>query len=926
MVTLAIRRGERALTAVLAGYFFLVVAALYLIKPARNALFIDGLGANRLPYVYIATGLIGCAMIGYVLAVPRFRLLSVIQVTLLVTVVTLFVFWWWLSASGFVLLVLFYVWSKVYGMLLPSQFWLLSEEFMDPRQAKRLFGPIGAGGILGSIAGSAAAYLLAQPLGTQNLLLIAMVLLVGAWCVLRTYASLAPRVTSDALGRWSDADGELEIAAWQVGNLDPSGGTPPPSDEREPSGGPLGSRALIVSIAAIFVLATAAHTFVDWQYSRAAELRFADRDALATFFGVFFMVLNLVTLGIQFLLTSFVLRYFGIGVALALLPVALATGAVGILLHPGIWTTALTRGADDALRYSIDRSGREVLFLPIPGSERKRLKPRIDLVATGAASILGGLVILAFIALVAEPLRYLSLLSLVFVVVWLAMLVRTRRQYATTLQLLLRVRDLDVAHLAKSRLDANALEAIRDGLQSEDPDTVRAALDLAEHTDPTALVPEVRELLRNSDDAELKGRALHLLTEARDRTSLDEALANIDEADRDLTAEALAYACATGDPQANERIEGYLAGDDPLLAVTAAVCLLEHSDPEQQDKGVEILQRAASISTKHVVELRVSIADIIRRRPELEQLRPVLRKLLADAAPQVVRAALWASSRRRDTELVPAICAAGLRRTLQTPALQALQIIGDVAVGSLTGTLADPRNVRELRQFAARALGRLGGSPAAAGLIAGLVADDRTVRWATLKALNYMRRRGENLRIGREREAAAIRIEWNDYLSLHRLAGGLQAPSTESATAFVATVVEERLHESEERLFRALALRHPIQPVFFAYRGLITDDATARGHAIELIDSIMETPERRTLVRLLEEDDRVKRGRIAGLELGRTVPSTDEALRELLDPGDPWLAAGALRALELKPGSITEGLRADLAAHDYAPLNELLAD
>jgi hypothetical protein len=254
-----------------------------------------------------------------------------------------------------------------------------------------------------------------------------------------------------------------------------------------------------------------------------------------------------------------------------------------------------------------------------------------------------------------------------------------------------------------------------------------------------------------------------------------------------------------------------------------------------------------------------------------------------------------------------------------------LQTLGGRAIGTLTGILADPRKGRALRTFSARALGRVGGTDAAAGLIAGLVADDRKVRRATLKALNYMRRRGEELDLGRERQAAAIAIEWRDYLSLHRVAAALGEPGTHSATAFVATVVHERLWEAEEQLFRALALRHPIQAVFFAYRGLITGDPAARSHAIELVDSVIETPERRTLVRLLETPDRIERGRIAAQELAVPLPSIDAALRELLDPGDPWLAACAIRALDDGPDAVPRGLRQELLAHDYAPLSELLA-
>ena len=931
MVTWSIRPDERALTGALAGYFFLVVAALYLMKPARNSLFLDNLDADRLPFAYIATALVTWgAVAAYVRLAPRTNLMAVIQITLALTLLSLVGFWVWfrIEPSGRASALSFYVWVKVYGVLLPSQFWLLSEEFLDPRQAKRLFGPIGAGGILGGIAGSAAAGILPglMEVETTSLLGIAGIVVVGAFVVLGWIMSEFPSARAVGLGRETDASSGDEPGLGRVHRLER-----PDRDKRSPQKDTLTSRtpqgrALIFTIAAILIVATTTHTIVDWQFNKVAEQHIADLDGRTAFFGLFFTVLNIVTLIVQVLATSFVLRFFGVGVALAILPVALATGAVGILLSPNLWTASFARGADDSLRYSVDQSGRELLFLPIPSAERQWLKPRIDLMASRAANGIGGVLILLAIWLFDDPLGYLSMVSLALIGGWAILVYRARRQYAGALQQLLEVRDIDVRQIAQSRLDAAASEAIRQGLGSHDRDTTRAALALAARTDPEAFIEEIREVLRTSDDAELKGEALHVLAEAQDSSALIEARANIDPSDRELTAEALAYACAAGDPEAGLQVERYLQGDDPLLAVAAAVCLLEHSAPEQQSKGVAILQQGVAVDSTHGVDLKIAIIDLIRRRPGVTALRPILETLLEDEAPQVARAALASCANYQHPELIPAICRAGMQRNLQSAALQALQILGNDAAGPLTGLLADPRNHRSLRTLAARALGRTGGSQSAAGLIAGLVADDRHVRRATLQALNYMRRRGEKLDIGRDAEASAIRIEWRDYLSLHRLAAALGSPSTDSATAFVATVVGERLWQAEEQLFRALALRHPIQAVFFAYRGLITGDGAARAHAIELVDSVVETPERRTLVRLLETDDRRERGRIAATELGREIPGTEAALHELLDPGDPWLAACAVRALEIGPDDLPRGRRQDLMAHHHPALTELLSE
>jgi len=227
--------------------------------------------------------------------------------------------------------------------------------------------------------------------------------------------------------------------------------------------------------------------------------------------------------------------------------------------------------------------------------------------------------------------------------------------------------------------------------------------------------------------------------------------------------------------------------------------------------------------------------------------------------------------------------------------------------------------------LSARALSRIGGAPASAGLLAGVSVDDPAVRWASLRGLNHLRRRGQDLDLGEDGLKEVLRIEWTDFLALNRIAFALGKPGIASTQAFLAMVVRERLEEALERLFRALALRHPIQTIFFAYQGLLSGDQRARANALELVDSTVEGAMRLPLVHLLEEEDYGARGKMAAAELGLAPPNLDDALRELLNPGDPWVAACALAVMRTEEGgALAEGLRRDLAATGYPPLLELL--
>ena len=89
----------------------------------------------------------------------------------------------WASVSGRV----FYVWFSVFNLFSTMVFWALMADRFTLEQSKRLFGVIAVGGTLGAIVGPWLASMLAQPLGTAALLLVAAAFLglavVAAWLV-----------------------------------------------------------------------------------------------------------------------------------------------------------------------------------------------------------------------------------------------------------------------------------------------------------------------------------------------------------------------------------------------------------------------------------------------------------------------------------------------------------------------------------------------------------------------------------------------------------------------------------------------------------------------------------------------------------------------------------------------------------------------
>src|SRR5262245_35783705 len=170
---LNMRPGDLRRGILLALYYFLIISTYTEGQVVRDALFLGQFKAVQLPYVDFAVA----AVIGVILAIyiriGRLTSLSnLLAATLSFFCVNLAVFWWiahFLQATWLYPVV--YIWVGIFGVLAVTQVWTLANYVLTGREAKRLFGFIGSGGILGGIFGGFLSNALATELGAESLLL-----------------------------------------------------------------------------------------------------------------------------------------------------------------------------------------------------------------------------------------------------------------------------------------------------------------------------------------------------------------------------------------------------------------------------------------------------------------------------------------------------------------------------------------------------------------------------------------------------------------------------------------------------------------------------------------------------------------------------------------------------------------------------------
>jgi AAA family ATP:ADP antiporter len=284
----------------------------------------------------------------------------------------------------------FYVWTSVFALFVVTVFWGFMADCFSSAQARRLFAFIAVGSSVGGMLGSSVTALLAEVLPSFSLLLIACVPLeLASWCAKvldRRFATGNVRVEGEA-GRAIGGN------AWS------------------------GMKAVVSSpylmgIAAFIALMTFASTMLYFQQANLIADAFSDRGVRTAFFAKIDLAVNILTVIFQVYLTARIVKWLGVGLTLAIVPVVTMAGFVALGLYPTLAILVVVQVIYRAGRYGLTKPAREMLWTVLDREDKYKAKPFLDAavyrggdlasgwIYTGLAAI--GLSIGA-IALVAAP-------------------------------------------------------------------------------------------------------------------------------------------------------------------------------------------------------------------------------------------------------------------------------------------------------------------------------------------------------------------------------------------------------------------------------------------------------------------------------------------------------------------------------------------
>lgn len=815
-----------------------IMVAHTLVETARDALFLARIPVEHLPLVYLALAAFGLASGRLARALERRKSrsrLDPVTLSLCFGAAVSASFWILLSRSAVpprAVLYALYLWSGLFTAWVAGRLWTRLAGVFTVAQAKRLYGPLGTGAVLGAVIGAALARTCLGWLGTRSLVLLgAAVLLATAFGPTRL---LAP--------------------------------TTAPEPKAEKSAAPVGAvlrDPYLARVLGITLLAASAGTAIDYVFKSEVARVVQDPDALARLLATTYLVTSSLSLVVQAFGVALAMRVLGVHRALYVLPVLLVAGATFGVVGLGMWAAIALRGIDGTFRQSLQKTCGELLFVPLPDDVRARAKPVIDLLGQRGGQALTSVLIFGLAAVGSRLVGHAVVSRLVGGIV----LVVALGWIGITLSLRSRYLDLFRATLGRGRielgpempeLDVTALEVLIGSLNSRRDAQVLGALELLA-AQRGALIPSL-VLFHPSRDVVLRALELLVATGRNDFVPVvDRLFTHPDGAVR--TAAVRARAAVDDDA---EVLRELLGDPDDGVRATALVAHLAGGAISADDEAYHALVRGTA-------QVRQALARALGEvRVDGERWAVIEKTLLALARDEdrtVRELSADAMGHHAKAAFVPVLLrmldegAVGLR------AIGALAQMGDLPVAQLDAALDQEDVADETKWRCLRVLARIATPAAVACLLRRIGATGAPMELRALRALRAAQTTGAAIPVDERkvRELAMTTIDDLGRALAFRLAQAEHTTRSTVGGSLLSKLLVDTEVVATDRLFLLLGLLHPDEHVTRIQRGLASKNPRTRASSLELLQNLLASPLRERVLAVVDDvADAQRLARIGG--------------------------------------------------------------
>ncbi len=810
-----IKPGEEVLCFFLFFYFFLITWPNSIIQAVKNAKYLILKNSTDLPIAYFCTAV----FIGFVVAfhtklqekVPRRTLVVSSLIFFIVTAPLFGILFMGKEAAPSWLPLTFWIWSNVFVIVLITQFWIVINDVFNPREAKRLIGFFGSGGILGGIIGGLFAGYFGATIPDYLLYIATGILIIS--CIFINYIFIWQKrnqVQDKISVKQTIKQKKPEKVGFRT-SLDA-----------------VRKHKYLMLLAAVVALTEIVSTLIDFQAKTFIEIKFENKN-LMSFFGYFEAALLVIPLLFQLFLTSKLIKRYGVRFALLLYPIIIllcSLGLAGFAVTAGLVFAIIIKTSDKSLSFSINQSVRELLFIPVSPEIKNRAKIFIDMFINRVAKGAGALILLLIIVIVpifypnpdpilideqeiylheesiifvARTVQLVSLFSVLFIAAWIVLNIKVSKEYTNTVKNKLKLHWKRADAVVDEKLDVDFMKLILDTLEDKKRSDVLYAMDLFDLTKKDKLTPEVRKLIGYKSDV-MKISSMDVLFQTEGATfapQMEDSL--IDERDEKEIKEIMQL------DSYKEIMKGYM---DKVM------------DADDEDSETARMELAKGLGLMEA------------NSPLVEKLED----LIENDSLDVSHYAMESAAKLKLREYLPQIIEKLKYPHTQADASAALVKYGMKIIGTLSDYLSDKDEDLDVRISIVSVLAQIGNQETADLLSLELLVTEDQLETEIIDALDKIRSENTNIQFSKDIIFPEILKKMEHQYRAFLNCFDADVSADEEDKTGKKSKVYKIIYVD---IFKLLGLLYPHEDIIKAYQNIELSTKDSIAYAVELLDNTL---------------------------------------------------------------------------------------
>ncbi|MCB0743176.1 MAG: hypothetical protein KDC67_04670, partial [Ignavibacteriae bacterium] len=900
-----IREGEFDRAFLMMLYIFLVISSNLILKPTVISLFISQFGVDQLPFAFILVAVfaaVGITLYSYSLKKTSINI--IITRTLIFSNFSFLLFWVLLEVNfldGWVLYS-FYIWVALFSVLSASQFWIFANLIFNAREAKRLFGFIGAGAIAGGIFGGYLTSILAEIIGSENLILISIFML--SWCipiinslwknnVINYQSNIRQKKTTKTF-----FDHPLKLIR---------------------SSKHLTYLALIVGISVIVA------RLVEFQFSAIASYEMPNEDELTSFFGFWFSNMNIISLIIQLFLTRRVVGVFGVGTSLFFLPAGIFVGTFAVFVYPHLWSAILLRISDGSLKQSINKSSMELLALPVPVEIKNQTKSYIDIFVDSIATGLGGIILITLSSGFDISIRYISLGSLVLLFIWIYIVFQVRKEYLNSFKIKLEQNKSGAPQQSYDLNNESILGGIIKVLKTGSEGHIIHTLKLIKEIQNERLLPTLESLIQHPS-SEIQLEVLRNIYFYKTHNYNHEVENLINDPNEEVREEAFHYLFEHSPENSIELMEKYINHSSQEIRNSALVSLaIEIKDnPYLKERfnlenvvTEKLNQINSGVAIEDLEQEKITAGKVIAIA-NLSNLYSQLKIFLNDKSMRVVNSTIRSISYVLHSEFIPLLIEKLYQQETTKASIYTLTNYGESALGLLSKKLIDSQTDKQTKRNIIEIIGNIKNEECVNILFNALDKEDYWLQNDILKALNNLKQNNPHFNFDWKKAVKKlyeeVKLELEIISSLYLETDidkkEMQINATDKekkinlARKNLITLLEHRMDVGLERIFRLLGLKYPPEDMIEVLNSLKSSKEDLRVNAVDFLDNLLDINLKKLILPVIELKISENPTKEILTQYKLKIPKEKECFEDLLLSKDNQLVVATIKLIVLSENKL----------------------